>query len=66
MSMSPCYAALIDGKASQDSGFVERLIAAMIRNIQITVKNIHIRYEDAVSILLFNTLTHARIVCVFT
>ena len=49
MSMSPCYAALIDGKASQDSGFVERLIAAMIRNIQITVKNIHIRYEDAVS-----------------
>lgn len=38
-----------DEKDSQDPGFVEKLITQMIRNVQITVKNIHIHYEDAVS-----------------
>ena len=38
-----------DEKADQDPGLMEKLIANMIRNIQITVKNIHIRYEDSVS-----------------
>ena len=50
-------AELSDEKASQDPGFVEKLITNMIRNIQITVRNIHIRYEDAVSFIA--TLTQA-------
>ena len=34
---------------SSDPGFVERLITQIIRNVQLTVRNIHIRYEDNVS-----------------
>lgn len=33
-------------KVSSDPSFQERLIARIINNIQINVKNVHIRYED--------------------
>ena len=29
-----------------DDTFVEKLVAQIIKNVQITIKNIHIRYED--------------------
>lgn len=56
---------LDESKTSQDPGFVEKLTATMIRNIQITIKNIHIRYEDAVSHMksLYNPLISIMIVC---
>lgn len=43
---------------------MEKLIANMIRNIQITVKNIHIRYEDAVS-LFHHSSQHKRRIITF-
>lgn len=33
-------------KTSTDPSFQERLIARIVNNIQINVKNVHIRYED--------------------
>lgn len=32
-----------------DATFVEKLITNIIKNVQLTVKNIHIRYEDKVT-----------------
>jgi hypothetical protein len=32
--------------AATDPGFVEKLVTQIIRNVQLTVRNIHIRYED--------------------
>ncbi len=37
-------------EAAKAPGFVEKLVTQIVRNVEITVKNIHIRYEDAVSI----------------
>jgi hypothetical protein len=36
---------------SQDGSFVERLIARIIDNIQISIKNIYFRFEDEMSSL---------------
>lgn len=36
-------------EATGFSGVVERLIATIIKNVQLTVKNIHIRYEDTIT-----------------
>ena len=33
----------------EDNGFVSRMIMKIVDNIQITVKNIHIRFEDSIS-----------------
>lgn len=32
-----------------DATFVEKLITNIIKNVQLTVKNIHIRYEDKIT-----------------
>ena len=36
-------------QAKTDPTFVERLVASIINNIQVSIENIHIRYEDNVS-----------------
>lgn len=36
----------ISDKPKPDKGFVEKLIAQIINNVQVNVKNIHIRFED--------------------
>lgn len=33
----------------KDDGFVEKLTTQIIKNVQLTIKNIHIRYEDKVT-----------------
>ncbi len=33
-------------EAEQEAGYISRTVARIIDNLQITVKNIHIRYED--------------------
>ncbi|KAI8823370.1 uncharacterized protein EV422DRAFT_352091 [Fimicolochytrium jonesii] len=35
--------------SANDSGFVTQLVTKIVDNVQITMKNIHIRYEDATS-----------------
>lgn len=35
--------------AKTEDGFTEKLLAQVVRNIQVTIQNIHIRYEDKVS-----------------
>jgi len=38
------------GKKEESApGFVDKLVTQIVKNVQITVKNIHVRYEDAVS-----------------
>lgn len=34
-------------KAKADPGFIEKLSAQIVKNIQIYIRNIHIRYEDS-------------------
>lgn len=51
-SWSECYSLspfFVDTQEDKDPGFVERLITQIIRNVQLTVEDIHIRYEDNVS-----------------
>lgn len=33
----------------KDDGFVEKLTTQIIKNVQLTIKNIHIRYEDKIT-----------------
>ncbi|XP_065344717.1 intermembrane lipid transfer protein Vps13 isoform X2 [Cloeon dipterum] len=33
----------------EDAGFVENLVAHIIKNVQVTIKDIHLRYEDRVT-----------------
>lgn len=33
--------------------FVEKLVTQIIKNLQVQISNIHVRYEDNVSIVLF-------------
>jgi len=41
---------LILGTTKQeDAGFVENLVAHIIKNVQVTIKDIHLRYEDRVT-----------------
>lgn len=35
-----------------EPGFVEKLVTQIIRNVQLTVEDIHIRYEDNVSTVI--------------
>lgn len=39
-----------EGSSPQQQGLVQSLIAKIINNVQVTVKNIHIRYEDNLSV----------------
>lgn len=34
----------------KNQGFVDSIIAKIVNNFQVTVKNIHVRYEDNVSV----------------
>ncbi|KAI0308206.1 hypothetical protein B0F90DRAFT_1833497 [Multifurca ochricompacta] len=36
--------------SAQNQGFVESFLAKLLNNIQVTVKNVHIRYEDKISV----------------
>ncbi|KAK7070439.1 hypothetical protein SK128_013369 [Halocaridina rubra] len=36
-------------ESKTEDGFTEKLLAQVIRNIQVTIKDIHIRYEDSLS-----------------
>lgn len=33
--------------------FVEKLVTQIIKNLQVQISNIHVRYEDNVSVVLF-------------
>ena len=36
--------------STQSQGLLQSLIAKIINNVQVTVKNVHIRYEDNLSV----------------
>lgn len=40
-------------KAEKQDTFVEKLVTQVIKNLQVKISNIHVRYEDDVSILTF-------------
>lgn len=48
--------------AAQSQGLVQSLIAKVINNVQVTVKNIHIRYEDSISVPGVRSSVHPRII----
>lgn len=35
---------------TKDDGFAEKLLVAIVRNVQVDIEDIHIRYEDNISI----------------
>lgn len=37
--------------------FVEKLVTQIIKNLQVQISNIHVRYEDNVRIVIFKTAT---------
>jgi len=37
-------------KSAESQGFVTSLLGKLLNNIQVTVKNVHIRYEDNISV----------------
>lgn len=39
-----------DGDNQQNQGVFESLVGKIVNNVQITIKNIHIRYEDTLSV----------------
>lgn len=39
----------VAGKPKPDDGFFEKFATSIVRNIQISISNIHIRYEDRVN-----------------
>jgi vacuolar protein sorting-associated protein 13A/C len=39
-----------NGEDNKNQGVLESLIGKIVNNVQITVRNIHIRYEDSVSV----------------
>lgn len=41
---------LIQEESTQTQGLLQSLIAKIINNVQVTIKNIHIRYEDNLSV----------------
>lgn len=38
--------------------FVEKLVTQVIKNLQVKISNIHVRYEDDVGIFLFLSHPH--------
>uniref|UniRef100_A0A8B9IXR0 Vacuolar protein sorting 13 homolog A n=1 Tax=Amazona collaria TaxID=241587 RepID=A0A8B9IXR0_9PSIT len=48
---------IADQEEKQDT-FVEKLVTQVIKNLQVKISNIHIRYEDDVSILYVSALIH--------
>lgn len=48
--------ALVDKhRVEKQDTFTEKLITQIIKNLQVKISNIHIRYEDDVSILIGET-----------
>lgn len=41
---------LIQEESTQTQGLLQSLIAKIINNVQVTIKNIHVRYEDNLSV----------------
>ena len=41
-----------DPKLEKQDTFVEKLVTQVIKNVQVKISNIHVRYEDDVSISL--------------
>ena len=41
---------LIQAESTQTQGLVQSIIAKVINNVQVTIRNIHIRYEDKLSV----------------
>ena len=41
-----------DPKLEKQDSFVEKLVTQVIKNVQVKISNIHVRYEDDVSISL--------------
>lgn len=46
-------------KIEKQDTFVEKLVTQVIKNLQVKISNIHVRYEDVVSI------SWATLVCIF-
>ena len=41
---------LIQADSTQTQGLVQSIIAKVINNVQVTIRNIHVRYEDKLSV----------------
>ena len=41
---------LIQADSTQTQGLVQSVIAKVINNVQVTIRNIHVRYEDKLSV----------------
>ena len=41
---------LIQAESTQTQGLVQSIIAKIINNVQVTIRNIHVRYEDNMSV----------------
>ena len=49
--LSPSFLALlIQAESTQSQGLVQSIIAKIINNVQVTIRNIHVRYEDKLSV----------------
>lgn len=55
LSNTGLYFNLDKAEEKQDT-FVEKLVTQVIKNLQLKISNIHIRYEDDVSIWVWNVL----------
>lgn len=47
------------GDTQQSQGLISSLITKIINNLQVTIKNIHIRYEDKLSVPGVSCLSHS-------
>lgn len=48
--VSVCVTEVLSGDKQQSQGLLSSLITKIVNNLQVTVKNIHIRYEDKLSV----------------
>lgn len=49
--LSPSFLTLlIQAESTQSQGLVQSIIAKVINNVQVTIRNIHVRYEDKLSV----------------
>ena len=40
---------LLEKQESKEDGYVDRLVTKIVDNLQLTIQNIHVRYEDPIS-----------------
>ena len=49
--LSPSLLTLLtEAESTQTQGLVQSIIAKVINNVQVTIRNIHVRYEDKLSV----------------